>query len=365
MSGFAEKEFDRKREEVIQPQSVASETRQNPQPNFDKFPLNSKKHRSYIKYFSEFFDLDFLHYTIIFFFPLAFSLSMTPISLCSTKYVSSEKNKVSKNHEISSNTAENLYDKIYVISLDRTPERYAYVKNQLDKLNLKHERFSAVDGNLITVKDVERNQNVQWNKIGPPKGYYRGATLKISYQGIYKDAEFFYITDKCLMNAGELGCAMSHRAVWADIVKNKYEKVIVLEDDVTLEDDFIRKLLLTMSNLPENLNVFFLDIAIRWRNESVQTHFFPAKFWLSKFSNTSSSYYAKIKPHNTDITSTHAYIITLDSAKKLLEKTEFIHIPIDTSIMCSDLNLYVSKIKLLTSTISDSVIFNRKDKKNK
>lgn len=50
---------------------------------------------------------------------LTFSLLITPISLC----------------EASSDTVENLYDKIYVISLDRTPKRYAYVKNQLDKLN--------------------------------------------------------------------------------------------------------------------------------------------------------------------------------------------------------------------------------------
>ena len=255
-----------------------------------------------------------------------------------------------------------LYDKIYVISLDRTPERFANVKKQLDKLNLKCEKFSAVDGNLITVTDVERNYSVLWYKIGPPEGYYRGATLKISYQGTYKDAEFCYITDKCLMNSGELGCAMSHRAVWADIVKHNYKNAIVFEDDVTLKDNLVPKLHSIVRNLPEDFHIFFLDIAIRLGDELVRTNFFPADFWLSKFSNTPSSYHAKIKPNNKKITSTHAYIITLNSAKKLLEKTKLIHMPIDTSIMYSGLNLYVSKIKLLTSTTSDSVIFCRKDK---
>ena len=33
------------------------------------------------------------------------------------------------------------------------------IKKQLDKLNLKHEKFSAVDGQSITVKDM-----------GPPAG---------------------------------------------------------------------------------------------------------------------------------------------------------------------------------------------------
>ena len=65
---------------------------------------------------------------------------MPPISLCETH----------------SATVENLYDKIYVISLDRTPKRYAHVKKQLDRFNLKHEKFSAVDGKLITVTDTEK-----------------------------------------------------------------------------------------------------------------------------------------------------------------------------------------------------------------
>lgn len=71
---------------------------------------------------------------------LTFSLLVPPISLCETH----------------SATIENLYDKIYVISLDRTPKRYAHVKKQLDRFNLKHEKFSAVDGKLITVTDAEK-----------------------------------------------------------------------------------------------------------------------------------------------------------------------------------------------------------------
>lgn len=264
----------------------------------------------------------------------------------------------------SQSSSAKLYDKIYVISLDRTPERYASVKKQLDKFNLNHERFSAVDGKLITVKDLERNQIIQWPKIGPPNGYYRNADLKINYHS-YKDAEFHYITDKCLLNCGELGCAMSHRAVWSDIVKHKYKKAIVLEDDITiLEKNFNKKLSGVMNNLPDDFDVFFLDIAIRL-HENDKPSFFSPNFWLSKFSNTLSPYYAKIKFDtkniiNKNITSTHAYVITHNAAKKLLKKTECMHIPIDISIMSSGLKLYVSKIKLLTGSLDDSIIFNRR-----
>ena len=252
-----------------------------------------------------------------------------------------------------------LYDKIYVISLDRTPERYALVKKQLDNFNLKHERFSAVDGKLINVRDEGRKQTIQWQKIGPPNGYYRGATLKISYKPLYEDAEFYYLTDKCLLNVGELGCAMSHRAVWIDIVKHKYKRAIVFEDDITLENNFNQKLSETLNNLPSDFDLFYLDIAVR-PHELSDTKFFPPDFWLSKFSNTSSPYYAKIKSDNKNITSTHAYVITYDSAEKLLKKTKYIHVPIDASMMFSELKLYISKKKLLTGSLYNSVIFNRK-----
>ena len=210
-------------------------------------------------------------------------------------------------------------------------------------------------------------QTIQWQQIGPPNGYYQGADLKISYHS-YKDAEFHYIIDKCLLNCGELGCAMSHRAVWADVIKHKYKRVIVLEDDITiLEKDFNKKLSKVMNNLPDDFDVFFLDIAIRQRKHD-KPSFFSPDFWLSKFSNTPSPYYAKIKfdaknAVNKDITSTHAYVVTYNSAERLLNKTKDLHVPIDISIMSSGLKLYVSKIKLLTGSLTDSVIWNSRGNK--
>lgn len=305
----------------------------------DKTLLPFKKHRNCIKtYFSEFFFSAFIRCAVISFFAL--SLLVTPTCLCKT----------------SPNVIENLCDKIYVISLDRTPERYAYVKKQLDKFNLKHERFSAVDGKLITVTDVEENRTVPWEATYRyRKGYRYGATLKISQQKKYADAEFFYKTDRYISNLGEFGCSMSHRAVWADVAKHNYKRVIIFEDDVTLEDDFLRKLSLVMNNLPDDFDVFFLDIGV-FLPELNESRFLPPNFWLNKFSNTSSHYYATVKPDNVNLWGLHGYVITCDSAKKLLQKTKFMNIPIDNSIIFSGLKLYVSKIKLLSGTEENSVI---------
>ncbi|MBO4405314.1 MAG: glycosyltransferase family 25 protein [Alphaproteobacteria bacterium] len=287
-------------------------------------------------YFSEFFCATFPSYANTLF--LTFLLLIAPISLCETP----------------SDTVEKLYDKIYVISLDRTPERYAYVKKQLDKFNLKHERFSAVDGKLITVTDTEENRTIPWAAMYH-RGYRYGAILKITQKQRYKDAEFLYKHDRYTSNLGEFGCAMSHRAVWADVVKNNYKRVIVFEDDITLEDDFSQKLSLIMNNLPNDFDVFFLDIGA-FLPKLNKSRFLPPNFWLNKFSNTLSPYYAKVKPNNTNLWGSHGYVVTCDSSKKLLEKTKFMNIPIDNSIIFSGLKLYISKIKLLSGTKENSVI---------
>lgn len=286
--------------------------------------------------------------TNIFFF-----LFIITVSLSYTESVLAEEKGHFQKQQTSEKTLKNLFDKIYVISLDRTPERYEYAKKQLDKFNLKHERYAAVDGKLITIKDVERNQIVPWEATYL-KGYHYGAVLKISQQKQYKEAEFFYKTDRYIPNLEEFGCAMSHRAVWTDVVNHGYKRVIILEDDVTLKDSFLTKLSDVTSHLPDDFDVFFLDIALFLPKDT--NYFIPPIFWLSKFSNTLSPYFAKIKLNNKNLWGLHAYIVTFDSAKKLLAKTQYINIPIDNALMFSGLKLYVSKIKLLSGTSGKSVI---------
>ena len=338
LAGEGEKKLHNPGQLSPKPSKIRNKTSIKTDKNANSIPKPRKLRQTY---FSEFFCATFLRYASALL--LIFSLLMAPISLCET----------------SSDMVENLYDKIYVISLDRTPERYAYVKNQLDKFNLKHERFSAVDGKLITVTDTEENRTVPWGAMYH-RGYRYGAILKITQKQRYKDVEFLYKHDRYTPNLGEFGCAMSHRAVWADVVKNNYKSVIVFEDDITLEDDFSRKLSLVINNLPNDFDVFFLDIASFTSKDT--NCFVSPDFWLSKFLNTSSPYYAKVKPDNTNLWGLHGYVVTYDSSKKLLEKTKFMNLPIDNSIIFSGLKLYVSKIKLLSGNSENSVI--REDRQN-
>jgi GR25 family glycosyltransferase involved in LPS biosynthesis len=72
------------------------------------------------------------------------------------------------------------------------------------------------------------------------------------------DVEFFRATDGSLeapddifLTKGEWGCAMSHIRIWKDIVEKGYETTLVFEDDIKLKPNFIEKLKVILSELPD------------------------------------------------------------------------------------------------------------------
>lgn len=81
-----------------------------------------------------------------------------------------------------------------LINLDRSPERLAYMRGQLDRLGLKAERLAGVDGSRID--------------LAP----YAASRLR----------------------PGEIGCFLSHRAAWQSLIDSDDERLLVLEDDVRL-----------------------------------------------------------------------------------------------------------------------------------
>jgi len=60
---------------------------------------------------------------------------------------------------------------------------------------------------------------------------------------------------------GEIGCFMSHWNVWNDVIKKKYSKVIVFEDDVRFEPYFrskMQRLLAELEAIKLNWDLIFL-----------------------------------------------------------------------------------------------------------
>jgi len=127
-----------------------------------------------------------------------------------------------------------MFTKILYINLDRRPERDDHINNQLKKINWKGpiERISAVDGkylNLESVKHLIGTHALSEALDTTPKDFAPG-----SY-----------------MTRGAIGCALSHRDAYINILKGNHDKVLILEDDVVLDDNFNDKLEEYMNNMPD------------------------------------------------------------------------------------------------------------------
>ena len=102
------------------------------------------------------------------------------------------------------------------------------------------------------------------------------------------------------LSRGKLGCALSHRTLWKEIVENN-RPMLILEDDIVINENFDPEKIRTILNNPELWEVVFLGHC--WEpqsDERVIDDFYTSKNPLCR----------------------HAYIVSPKGAKKLLSLTQ-------------------------------------------
>ncbi|RPI72041.1 MAG: glycosyltransferase family 25 protein [Geobacteraceae bacterium] len=100
-------------------------------------------------------------------------------------------------------------NRVFVISLDHRHDRRNALTARMRELAIPFEIFSAIDGKLLTKADLDA----------------------------YDD---FLMKRKILrsLSPSEIGCYLSHLAIWQHIVENNIDSATILEDDITISDDF-------------------------------------------------------------------------------------------------------------------------------
>jgi glycosyl transferase, family 25 len=199
-------------------------------------------------------------------------------------------------------TLNNFFDHIYVITLKRAADRHQHFEKELEGLN--YSIFWGKDKNEFDVKELNK-------------------------AGIY-DEQLAKKNDRYgkVMNSGPVGCSWSHQLVYQDIVKNGYEKVLILEDDVVINKETAILLPGILTELPANWELFYLGFE---RNEQAPPiavfkkayYHLLSTLSLIKFSNKTISnlYPQKITEHIYKAgyhNCTHAYGVTKNGAGKLL-----------------------------------------------
>ncbi len=228
------------------------------------------------------------------------------------------------------------YDKIYVLSLPRLKDRIEHINNELKGLNF--EFFRGVDKTETSLKELI-DQKIYSTEL---------------FKSFYKNPSE--------MHLGMLCCSLGHVTIYKDIIRNNYKKALILEDDCLLIKGSINLIPQIHNELPANWELLYLGYE---KNEEfgfkqkikrfvyrlLKTH---AKLYISRFM---FKYYYPIKiSEHIAIAGfhdcTHAYAVTLEGAKKLLQQQTPVYFNADNllSYMVTNrkINGYICRPKLFS-----------------
>lgn len=193
-------------------------------------------------------------------------------------------------------------DRIFVVSLARATERRARVRERLAGLEFRF--LDAVDK-----LDLDRE--------------------RLRRDGIYDEGRTpRAFRHRAEMPLGHIGCSLSHRAIYEEIVRNGWRRVVILEDDVVPLEDALALLPAALEQLPAGFELCYLGYLL---NETV-----TPKAWLKRalylalapvgLSRWRPGEALRLlpRPFSANLRRagrhlcTHAYAVTLEGARKLL-----------------------------------------------
>jgi len=150
------------------------------------------------------------------------------------------------------------FDKVYCINLDRREDRLENFKKEVEKYNLgEFERFSAYDGKTIDMSKYNTR-----------------------------------------LNPGELGVILSNIDIINDAKENKYDKILIVEDDCIFTDEIL--------NIQEYFNVLPNDWEMLYMGGNHNTHMgVPEPIKINdkvvKLHSTYSAHFIGIKSNMFDV----------------------------------------------------------------
>lgn len=194
------------------------------------------------------------------------------------------------------------FDKVFVLTLPRLTERIAYIQKTL--AGLDYDFYFGVDKTELGVDEALRT----------------GLFDIDGFRSFYKYPQ--------TISAGMLCCALGHLQIYKEIVNQQYQRTLILEDDVIPRYENLHLLSSVMADLPPAWELLYLgyekqeNLGFReWSNLQFKK-IIPYHTQLRMTRKMFKNFYAR--PYAKHISSagfhdcTHAYVVTMEGAKKLL-----------------------------------------------
>lgn len=118
---------------------------------------------------------------------------------------------------------------VFVINLERNQNRRTYITKHLNALGINPTIVPAVDGRKLDYEELKKS-------------------------GVYDDSVAHEVFSRSL-SLPEIGCLLSHRNIYEEIIKNGFEQALVLEDDVIFTDGAVEILRNLLDELPDDCDV--------------------------------------------------------------------------------------------------------------
>lgn len=192
---------------------------------------------------------------------------------------------------------------IYVVSLERSLDRRAHMKAQLDRLGLAFEWIAAVDGASLSSEDLRALAGPQAFETQPSIGR--------------------------AMTTSEIGCALTHAEVWRRVANSDAPAALVLEDDVDVHQKLAAMVQRAAANAEHADVVLFGHHSSRqpWRPGEPFDHVHGA---LTTLSGRAIGQCHRMAPIVEYAQGAYAYLVTPVGARKLLQLATPIRMPADT-----------------------------------
>jgi glycosyl transferase, family 25 len=117
---------------------------------------------------------------------------------------------------------------VFLINLDRSPERLRYMQAQAEKCGMVFERVAAVDGFNVP------------HELADYFAHYRTG-------------------EEPLLAPGDFGCYASHIKVWQTVLRSGSPVALVLEDDAAFDDDLVTAIEEALAVLPAGWDMVHLS----------------------------------------------------------------------------------------------------------
>jgi glycosyl transferase family 25 len=231
------------------------------------------------------------------------------------------------------------FDKVLVLTVPRFKERQEQVMERL--AGISFEFFYGTDKNDLDEKLIAEN-------------YTYDKRNSLAVRQVFSH-----------LNTGEIACSLSHRNIYQAMIDNGWKRILIFEDDIVPDLNSFSRLTNVIGELPDNWELLYLGYL---KNEKATTGKKIKQLWyiiMSWFGfsrlTTAMLMNSLPKPFSNSLMKagfhdcTHAYAISVEGAKKLIEVQTPVKYRADNLlsalVMKGKLKAFISKYQFFNQAI--------------